>query len=447
MNENINEERNEEIEVEPPKETSNEPESTYAFKWEYSEQILHDKNAECEKRKKRSKRGMITYGAIMLVAFLVAFGILAASLLLDNLTIGNSAPAQELTVSEIVEKGLPSTVSIVAITGETSASNGSGFVINDYGYIVTNYHVVENSLQISIADYNGVWSSAELIGYEKTADVAVLYSEHAKLKAATLADSSVARLGETVVAIGCPVGSETTLSVSNGIISNFMSQSLSAPAGLIQTNAPLNPGNSGGPLFDSKGNVLGIVTSKLMYTTDVNGDKIPLEGIAYAIPINSVKLMIENWIVNDLQTPKMGLSAVSVEKGYWYFYSGSEGAIYYYFEENGVKYKTDFYGSSEKLSESELSDPENKIFEAYATGICVVGVTKGLGADGKIQLWDIVTELDGQPIKSVTEAKIVFQRFNAGDSIQVKFCRNGEMHTVSMTLKTKGDMLAADRNS
>ncbi len=449
MNENkeINEKIIEEITEEPPKEVTHEPESTYAFKWEYSEQMLHDKNADCEKKKGKSKRGAITYGIIMFAVFLLAFGILAASVMLDGLTIGNNPTNKELTVSEIVEKGLPSSVSVVAITGETSASNGSGFVINDYGYIVTNYHVVENSLQISIIDCNGVWSSAELIGYDKTVDIAVLYSENAKLSTATLADSSAAKLGETVVAIGCPVGSETELSVSNGIISNFKSQSLSYPAGMIQTNAPLNPGNSGGPLFDSKGNVVGIVTSKLVYTTDANGEKIPLDGIAYAIPINSVKAMIEGWIVQDLQQPKMGITVLSVEKGNSYLYDGNKGAIYPLVEENGVKYKVNSSVSMEELSISDLEDPANKAFEAEATGICVVGVTKGLGAEGKLRKLDIVTELNGQEVKTVTDAGKVFRNFKAGDTVQVKFCRDGTMLTVDMTLKTKGDMLRAERNS
>ena len=454
MNENENKEMNEEVATEIVEETieeateekAPEPEATYAFKWEYSEQLLHDKNVD--KKKKKSKRGAITYGIIMAVVFLLAFGVLAASLTLDNWVGGGKPASQELSIVEIVDKGILSTVGIVAVTGETSASSGSGFVVNDYGYIVTNYHVVENSLDISIVDCYGDWFSAELIGYDKNVDIAVLYSEHAKLSAATLADSSMARLGETVVAIGCPVGSETELSVSNGIISSFKSQSVSFPAGMIQTNAPLNPGNSGGPLFDSRGNVVGIVTSKLMYTTDADGEKLPLDGIAYAIPINSVKAMIENWIVQDLQTPKMGLSGFAVVEEYSYFYNAGQGTLNLTYEENGVIYKiVDAYGKLEKIPDSELNDPANKAFTAEATGIFVVSITKGLGAEGKLQKWDIVTHLDGTAVETVYDARAVFQKFKAGDIIRVEFYRNGEELTVDMTLKTKGDMLAAERNS
>ena len=382
----------------------------------------------------------------MLTVFVLAFAILAVSVSFNGLEPQNNTK-REMTVVEIVEKGMVSSVSIMAAMSDSTASGGSGFVVSDYGYIVTNYHVVEGAQQIVIIDSTGKQYSADIVDYNKHLDLALLYAENANIKAVTLADSDSLKLGETVVAIGSPTGSGSSLSVSNGIVSGVNRQTSSVSVGMIQTNAPLNPGNSGGPLFDSKGNVVGIVTSKLVYTDDSNGEKIPLDGIAYAIPINAVKEYVEDWMSKDLRKPMLGISAVPVTAGKMYFYDGAEGVLYNYLELGNVKYKVDSRGSKYILSVEDIENEINEIIDAKATGIYVVGVTKGLGAYGKLQRDDIVTGLGGEIITSVYDARNVFQNFNAGDAIKVDFYRNGEMMSANMILKTKGDMLAAERNS
>ena len=243
----------------------------------------------------------------------------------------------------------------------------------------------------------------------------------------------------------CWFGLVWMIRMSAGFPSNGLWSSLSI--GMIQTNAPLNPGNSGGPLFDSNGNVAGIVTSKLAYTTDSTGEKIPLDGIAYAIPINSVKTNIEVWIKRDLQKPMLGITAVPVEKGNVYFYDGEAGSIFIYKEVNGVKYKVNSAGEVIPLDKSDLENEENAVIAAEVTGIYVVKVTKGLGAYGKLKKGDIVTGLGGSSVEDVADARDIFNNYKAGDAVEVEFYRNGNKTSANMTLKTKGDMLSADRNS
>ena len=264
--------------------------------------------------------------------------------------------------------------------------------------------------------------------------------------AATLADSGAARLGEVVVAIGTPAGSGESLSVSDGVISGFNRSISVSNAGMIQTNAPLNPGNSGGPLFDSKGNVVGIVTAKKYYTSDYDGNDVPLDGIAYAIPINAAKEKIVAWIEKDLTKPMLGIHAVAVEEGKSYFYCGAEGTIYEYANELGQHYKINYAGVKTKLAKSDIEDPANIILiDTEATGLLVVNVTKGLGADGKLQRGDIVVELNGEKTASTAEVRAIFLKLSAGDSVDVKVYRDGEPTVIKMTLKTKGDMLEAEK--
>ena len=437
------EEDTEEVGEESPEESSEEKKETYAFRWEYSEQTINDKSREDAKRSRREK-GIFAYAVIMTVAFLLAFAILAASLSINNIgDLFAPADSAELSVSDIVEIGMPSTFAVFASGGDGMGSMGTGFAITRSGYIMTNYHVVDNAVSIWVLDSNNVEYSASLVGYDKALDIAVLFAESASFTPVTIGNSDTVKLGETAVAIGCPNGDELLFSVSNGIISG-KNRVMSDGKSMLQTNAPLNPGNSGGPLFDSNGNVVGVVTSKLTTTTTESGDKIALEGIAFAVPINEAMAFAEPVIKADLEKPMLGVSAVSVEAGTSYFFCGENGRLYPHAEENGKDYYMNEYGETIELTDDILSSEENYIFYADVTGIAIVGVTKGLGADGVLKVNDIVTEIDGVAVKSVAEVKAVFGRFSAGDSIGVTYYRSGEKHHSTMILKTKADMLKAE---
>ena len=248
-------------------------------------------------------------------------------------TVVNSKNGQAMTGAELYAANLGSCVGItvsttsVNIFGQTttSAASGSGFVLTQDGYIVTNYHVIEDaakdsSVTVEVAFANGDKYPAKLVGGEQDNDVAVLKIEAAGLTPVTLGDSGKLVVGEPVYAIGNPLG-ELTYTLTDGIVSaldrlittsstNANSQTESVTLNVLQTNCAINPGNSGGPLFDQYGSVVGIVSAK--YTQSTSG--VSAEGLGFALPINDVKEIIADLIEHGYVTgkPYMGVQVDSV---------------------------------------------------------------------------------------------------------------------------------------
>jgi S1-C subfamily serine protease len=203
--------------------------------------------------------------------------------------------AYSKAVVEVVEKVSPAVTHIYVkkkaerrnVPAPEIEGSGSGFVITPDGYIVTNNHVVEdtNSVEVSLADGNTC--PAEVIGQDGATDIALLRVTGSRLPMACLGDSDKLRVGQLAIAMGNPLGFQST--VTAGVIS-ALGRSLRSRNGrlienVIQTDAALNPGNSGGPLVDSKGNVIGINTAIIQYA----------QGICFAIPVNTMR-----WVVTQL---------------------------------------------------------------------------------------------------------------------------------------------------
>lgn len=249
-------------------------------------------------------------------------------------TIVNTNNGQPMTPEQLYAANLASCVGITVNTTQniwgqttTSAASGSGFVYSRDGYIVTNYHVIEeaardssNSTTIQVSFANGDKYDAKLVGGEKDNDVAVLKIEATGLTPVTLGDSSKLVVGEAVYAIGNPLG-ELTYSLTDGIVSALdrlitttgtdeNGRQTSTTLNVLQTNCAINPGNSGGPLFDSYGNVIGITTAK--YTQSSSG--VTAEGLGFALPINDVKDILADLIAHGYVTgkPYMGVQVVNV---------------------------------------------------------------------------------------------------------------------------------------
>mgnify|MGYP000903494683 CR=1 FL=1 len=248
-------------------------------------------------------------------------------------TVVNSKNGQAMTGAELYAANLGSCVGItvsttsVNIFGQTttSAASGSGFVLTQDGYIVTNYHVIEeaandSSVSVEVAFANGDKYTAKLVGGEQDNDVAVLKIDATGLTPVTLGDSDKLVVGEPVYAIGNPLG-ELTYSLTDGIISaldrlittsstNANNQTESVTLNVLQTNCAINPGNSGGPLFDQYGSVVGIVSAK--YTQSTSG--VSAEGLGFALPINDVKEIIADLIEHGYVTgkPYMGVQVTNV---------------------------------------------------------------------------------------------------------------------------------------
>ncbi len=217
--------------------------------------------------------------------------------------------------------GITVSTTMVNIFGQptTSAATGSGFVISQDGYILTNFHVIQSaaadeSVDIEVAFADGTKYPAKLMGGEPGNDVAVLKIEASGLTPVVLGDSDQIKVGEPVYAIGNPLG-ELTYTFTDGMVSaldRLISTSREVTLNMLQTNCAINPGNSGGPLFNRYGEVIGINTAK--YSSSSSGTS--AEGLGFAIPINDVKSIIPELIQHGYVTdkPYMGIQMAPVSE-------------------------------------------------------------------------------------------------------------------------------------
>ena len=237
------------------------------------------------------------------------------STVIDAATIDSS---KQLSPAEVYAQNVASTVGITtSVTTNyfgfttTSAAAGSGFVLSDDGYILTNYHVIENSTSIKVTMYDGSSYDAELIGYDESNDIAVLKVDAENLRPVVLGDSDNLNVGDSVVAIGNPLG-ELTFSLTAGVVSALdreVTLSGNVTMELIQTDCAINSGNSGGALFNLYGEVIGITNAK--YSSSGSGASI--DNIGFAIPINSVMNIVESIIEKGyIAKPYIGVSVTSV---------------------------------------------------------------------------------------------------------------------------------------
>ena len=290
--------------------------------------------------------------------------------------------------------GIATQVTTTNIWGQTSlaACSGSGFVLSEDGYIITNNHVVEDAQSVSVTLYSGEEYDAQVIGTDSMNDVALLKIEAAGLQTVFIADSDQIEVGEEVIAIGNPLG-ELTFTMTAGCISALDREinTDGTPINMLQTDAAINSGNSGGPLFDMDGNVIGITTAKYSGSTS-SGTSI--EGIGFAIPINDVMR-----IVYDLR-----------EFGY-------------------VKSRP-YLGVT-------LQDLDSTTVQTYnlPVGPIVMSVSEGSCAEqGGIEEGDIIIGYDGEQVQSYSELVSKMSRNVAGDQVTVTVFRSGASIELELTL-------------
>ena len=223
-----------------------------------------------------------------------------------------------MTPAEVYAANVNSTVGITtSITTNywgyqtTAAAAGSGFILSSDGYILTNFHVIEDSNAITVRLYNGESLDAKLIGYDESNDIAVLKVEAENLSPVIIGDSDNMNVGDSVVAIGNPLG-ELTFSLTAGAVSALdreITMSSGTTMNLIQTDCAINSGNSGGALFNLYGEVVGITNAK--YSS--SGGEASIDNIGFAIPVNDVWGIIESIIENGyISKPYIGVSVASV---------------------------------------------------------------------------------------------------------------------------------------
>lgn len=211
---------------------------------------------------------------------------------------------KKMTAAQVYAKNVDATVGISTKSttrnmfgySTESAASGSGFIVSSNGYIVTNYHVIEGADSITVSTNNGKSYEATVRGYNESYDVAVLKINATGLRAVTLGKSSSANVGDEVVTIGNPLG-ELTFSLTSGAISALNREvtfSQNNTMKLIQTDAAINSGNSGGPLFNLYGEVIGITNAK--YSSGSSSSEASIDNIGFAIPIDEVDSIIKNII-------------------------------------------------------------------------------------------------------------------------------------------------------
>ena len=295
----------------------------------------------------------------------------------------------EMTASQIYAANVNSTVGITtSVTTNyfgfqtTTPASGSGFILTDNGYIVTNYHVVEDADEIKVTAYDNTVYEAKLVGRDESNDIAVLKVEAEGLTPVVLGNSDQLNVGDSVVAIGNPLG-ELTFSLTSGSVSalNRKVTISNTAMTLIQTDCAINSGNSGGALFNTHGEVIGITNAK--YSSSGSSSSASIDNIGFAIPINSVKDIIESIIENGyVVKPYIGVSIYEL------------GSQYQMFGLSGVA-----------IQSVEEDSP---------------------AASAGLQANDIVTKVNGTEINSVDEFKSFVSGVEEGDVLTLTVYRQGE---------------------
>ena len=304
-----------------------------------------------------------------------------------------------MTAAEIYAANVNSTVGIKTSVNTNyfgyqtqSAAAGSGFILTADGYIVTNYHVVEGAESIQVTSYDNKTYDAKLIGYDENNDVAVLKIDATGLTPVVLGDSDNMNVGDDVVAIGNPLG-ELTFSLTKGAVSalnrNITIENMAMT--LIQTDCAINSGNSGGALFNSHGEVIGITNAKYSSSGKSTAS---VDNIGFAIPMNSVKDIITSIIEKGyIEKVYMGVTVYSEDSSR----RGSKGS-----STQGLTVK-----SVEKESPAETA-----------------GVQEG----------DIITEVNGEKVTAYSDLSSVISKSKAGDVITLTINRDGETLKIKVTL-------------
>ena len=302
-----------------------------------------------------------------------------------------SRQSEKLSLQEIYTKSIPSVVSITC-TRETSSAYGTGVIYDKRGYIITNAHVVDKALAIQIQLTDDRVLTAQVLGSDEVSDLAVLQVEAEDLLPAQFGDSGTLQVGDSVVAIGDPLGVEFRGTYTDGIIS-AINRDVDVNGNtmtLIQTNAALNTGNSGGPLIDCYGQVVGINTMKIKDVTNTGS----VEGLGFAIPSNTVCTVAQQLISQGYVSgrPTMGLEGETLQVFYQHYYNVPAGLYITWVDRES---------------------------DAYEKGI---------------RERDILMSVDGNRITTMANLKQILAQHQVDDTVEVIIYRGGKHYQLELTL-------------
>lgn len=303
----------------------------------------------------------------------------------------------ELTPQEIAAKVIPSVVCIQNYQGrvDSVAGEGSGVVFTKDGYIMTNEHVIRGATSLKVIMYDGTEYDAKVVGSDTNSDLAVIKVEATNLTAVEIGDSSAISVADTVMAIGNPGGLELNSSITSGVVS-ALNRTISNESGFtmncIQTDAAINPGNSGGALVNTKGQLIGINSSKIAATG--------YEGLGFAISINEAMPIIEDLMTNGYVKDRAVL---------------------------GISY--------------QFIDAMSAQFYRMPSGLYIQQISSQHVIDAGIREGDIITQVEGKDITSTTDITSVLSQKKPGDKLALTVYKSssGEYSQVEVTLsESKG---------
>ncbi|HEY1014125.1 MAG TPA: trypsin-like peptidase domain-containing protein [Herpetosiphonaceae bacterium] len=304
-----------------------------------------------------------------------------------------------------VDKTAPAVVTVVNTITPAQRATGSGVIISEDGYLITNNHVVEGQSRLQVIYADGSYHEAELVGTDEFADIAVLRVKDPVPAVAAIGDSDALKPGETVIAIGSPLG-EFQNSITVGVVSALnRTVEGSGMEGLIQTDAAINHGNSGGPLINLKGEVVGINT--LVVRGDASGGSLDVaQGLGFSVPSNIVREVSDALIANgQVERPYLGVEARSLTP---------EDAL------NGV--------SADR-------------------GALILSVQEGAAQRAGLQRGDIITKINEDEITPSMSLRRLLLKYQPNDTITLTVQRDGREQQVQVTLGTRpsGDQLRTSK--
>ena len=366
--------------------------------------------------KKKKRKGLRVLGKVAGILFITMIGGVFGSTITYSLLKSNNVVATKQIVSSIPQSFTASSSdgmsaadafnkvapAVVIVSTKTASSGftagqegmGSGFIINEEGYILTNYHVISSAKEITVTLSNNTEVSASVVNYVPEKDIAMLkLKEGTKVPAvAELGDSDEVYPGAEVIAIGTPLSKNFAQTLTKGVISGS-NRTIEGENGtsvnLIQTDAAINPGNSGGPLVNAKGQVIGINSMKLGSQTL---GETSIEGIGFAIPINEVKSKID-----ALSKPilNLGIQIREIDSATASRYDLVEGI---------------YVSSVDEFSPAEK---------------------------GGLKIGDVIVKCDGKQVKTLKELKEIKESKSAGDTINIEVVRNKKNVNISVVLEEK----------
>ena len=333
--------------------------------------------------------------------------------------VGNSEPAAStsaLSIGEIYRRSYKGVVEITVTStstnpfgsGETQQAQGSGFVYDSQGNIVTNEHVVDGAKSVSVRFWNGDTYKATVVGSDPSTDLAVIKVDAPEsiLSPLTVGDSAKVLVGDGVVAIGSPFGLEET--ITSGIVSALHRQ-MKAPNNFsindsIQTDAAINHGNSGGPLLNAEGQVIGV-------NAQIRSDGGGSDGVGFAIPSDTITLIATQLI----GTGKAEHAYLGV----------------------GVQTIPESVASDLKLVAGVELQKVTSGTPAAKAGLHGATGTKIVDGDQYATGGDVVTEVDGQTVATAEELQRAIDAKHPGDTVSITYWRNGKSHTTDVKLATR----------